>query len=709
MKTKIIPITTLRDTSKIEKLVKENEGPIFVTKNGFEDMVLMSNKFFDDNFSFFSAERKESYENNLPLKQDDGSFFGFVRVTSPSIEVEVSNVSYNVEQVKKALLRAKEKNASIVNFQELTLSSYTCGDFFLTDSLLNACLSGLKELVSFSKTINIAFTIGLPLMVNNSLYNVAAFIYKGRILGIVPKLNIPNYSEFYEKRYFQEGPINPFKITIAGQETLFGSNLIFVDEKYPNLKIGIEICEDAWVPNSPSIGLSLSGATLILNLSSSNEVVGKATYRKQLISSTSAKLICGYVYSDSGRGESTTDLVFSSHQLIYENGSLLKESKLFESEDAIADIDLQRIVNERRKMTSFQNNLHNNYKYVVFSFDLENNDKLFRHYSRNPFIPEGKEIDLDRVNSILQMQAHGLIKRLKTVGQKKVIVGLSGGLDSTLALLVAVEAFKKANYSLDGILAVTLPCFGTSKRTHDNAKRLAESLHVSFKEINIGKSVAQHLKDIYHDMENHNVAFENAQARERTQVLMDLANDSNALMIGTGDLSELCLGWCTYNGDHMSMYGVNASIPKTLVRYLCQGYAKLNKDVSTFLLDIIDTPISPELLPLKEGEIAQKTEDQIGPYELHDFFIYHYLRFGYSPSKLFYIAKNAYTGQINEKEIKKWLRVFFSRFYHNQFKRSCLPDGAKVGSVAISPRGDLRLPSDANVDDILKEIDAIQI
>lgn len=709
MKTRIVPITALRDTSKIEKMVNENNGPIFVTKNGFEDMVVMSNKYYDANFSPF-AERKEIQPNNdLFINEDDNSFFGFVRVMSSSIDVEVSNVSYNVEQIKKALLRAKEKNVSIVNFQELTLSSYTCGDFFLNDSLLNECLSGLKELISFSKKINIAFAVGLPLMVNNSLYNVAAFIHKGKILGIVPKLNIPNYSEFYEKRYFEEGIKEPFKISLCGQDTFFGSNLIFVDENYPNLKIGIEICEDAWVPNSPSIDLALSGATIILNLSSSNEVVGKSSYRKQLISSTSAKLICGYVYADSGSSESTTDLVFSSHQLIYENGTLLKESKLFENEDALADIDLQRIVSERRKMTSFKNNLKSNIKYVTFAMNLKNNEDLYRHYSKNPFIPESKEIDLERVNSILQMQANGLVKRLKTVGQKKVIVGLSGGLDSTLALLVAVEAFKKANYPLDGILAVTLPAFGTSERTHHNAKLLADALHVSFKEINIGDSVLQHLKDIGHDINNHNVTYENAQARERTQVLMDLANDSNALMIGTGDLSELCLGWCTYNGDHMSMYGVNASIPKTLVRYLCQGYAILNKEASSSLLDIIDTPISPELLPPKKGEIVQKTEDKIGPYELHDFFIYHYLRFGYSPAKLFYLAKNAYMGQINEQDIKKWLRLFFSRFYHNQFKRSCLPDGAKVGSVAISPRGDLRLPSDANVDEILKEIDAIQI
>ena len=708
MKTKIIPITLLRDTSKIEKIVKEENGPIFITKNGFESMVIMPNSYYDERFSDLEKRKIDTRPSCFYVSKSS-SCLGFVRAMAPSIEVEVGNVSFNVEQIKSALLRASKQDVEIVCFQELTLSSYTCGDFFLTDSLLKSCLSGLKELKEFSKNIDIAFAIGLPMQINNSLYNVAAFLYKGKILGIVPKRNIPNYSEFYEKRYFKEGNEEPIEINLFGEKTYFGSNLIFVNENYPDLKIGIEICEDLWVPSSPSIPLSLAGATLILNLSSSNETVGKDSYRRDLVKMNSAKLVCGYLYADSGMGESTTDLVFSAHQIIAENGSIISESKPFEYKDAITDIDIEKLVNERRRMTSFENGLKNNFKYLTFAKELKKKDSLLRHYNKNPFIPEKDGIDLDRVKSILSMQAHGLLKRLKTVHQDKVIIGLSGGLDSTLALLVAHEAFRIAKYPYENILAVTLPCFGTSKRTFENASSLAKELGVSFKKINIADSVNSHLKDIGHSISDHSVAFENAQARERTQVLMDLANDTNALMVGTGDLSELCLGWCTYNGDHMSMYGVNASIPKALVRHLCKGYALLYPSVAAPLLDIIDTPISPELLPLKNGEIEQKTEDKIGPYELHDFFIYHYLRFGYSPTKLFYLAQNAYKGELTNEEIKKWLKLFFTRFYHNQFKRSCLPDGAKVGSVAISPRGDLRLPSDANVDDILKEIDGIKI
>lgn len=708
MKTKIIPITLLRDTSKIEKIVKEENGPIFITKNGFESMVIMPNSYYDERFSNLEKKKIDTRPSSFCIS-NSSTCLGFVRVMAPSIEVEVAKVSYNVEQVKNALLRANKQDVEIACFQELTLSSYTCGDFFLTDSLLKSCLNGLEDLKEFSKSIDIAFAVGLPMQVNNSLYNVAAFIFKGKILGIVPKRNIPNYSEFYEKRYFNEGNEEPIEIILFGEKTFFGSNLIFVDENYPDLKIGIEICEDLWVPSSPSIPLSLAGATLILNLSSSNETVGKDDYRRDLVKINSAKLVCGYLYADSGMGESTTDLVFSAHQIIAENGAIISESKPFEYKDAIADMDIEKLVNERRRMTSFKNEIKNNYKYLTFAKELKKKVSLLRHYNKNPFIPEKDEIDLDRVRSILSMQAHGLLKRLKTVHQNKVIIGLSGGLDSTLALLVAHEAFRIAGYPFENILAVTIPCYGTSKRTFENASSLAKALGVSFREVNIADSVSSHLKDIGHDISNHSVTFENAQARERTQVLMDLANDINALMLGTGDLSELCLGWCTYNGDHMSMYGVNASIPKTLVRHLCKGYALLHPSVATPLLDIIDTPISPELLPLKNGEIEQKTEDKIGPYELHDFFIYHYLRFGYSPTKLFYLSQNAYKGELTNEEIRKWLKLFFTRFYHNQFKRSCLPDGAKVGSVAISPRGDLRLPSDANVDDILTEIDNIKI
>lgn len=423
---------------------------------------------------------------------------------------------------------------------------------------------------------------------------------------------------------------------------------------------------------------------------------------------TSARLRCAYVYSDAGDGESTTDLVFASHNIISEDGSILKETKLFSMEDATADIDIEKLETSRIKSTTFNNSDSDEFLFVPFSLKLDVPNILLRHYSKNPFIPEKEEIDLERVRSILNIQAMGLVKRLKTVHQNKAIIGLSGGLDSTLALLVTVEAFKRLNYPLEGITALTLPAFGTSQRTHDNAKLLAEELGVSFEEINIKDTLTSHFKDINHDLSNHNVAYENAQARERTQVLMDIANDRNCLMVGTGDLSELCLGWCTYNGDHMSMYGVNASIPKTLVRYLCEGYALIYPKTAPALNDIIDTPISPELLPTdNKGNIAQKTEDKVGPYELNDFFIYHFLRFGYRPKKLFKIALEAYDGTYERETIKKWLKEFFSRFFHNQFKRSCLPDGAKVGSVAISPRGDLRMPSDASVEDYLSEIEKL--
>jgi len=709
MNPKILPITTLRDTAKIDEQINQSGDPIFITKNGYGDFVLVPQAYFESHLqgndtAVLAPKTKALTLSSVP--QDDP--LGFVRVAAVSIDTAVCGVAHNRQEIEKKILWAESQGVAILVFSELTLSGYTAGDMFLTATLQRQVVKALLALKDFSKGHDLFFLVGAPLVYGNCLYNCAVAFHDGQILGVTPKGNLPNYCEFYEKRYFHEAPDHLSSIQIGDSSYPFGENLIYVDERYTRLKIAAEICEDAWVPDSPSIRHALMGANVILNLSASNEVVGKKEYRANLVAITSAKLISAYVYADAGNGESTSDLVFAGHNLIAENGKLLCESPLFQQEPAIADIDLEKIEAERLKTTSFGNVALPDYRFLPFRMALKKPDQILRHYSRNPFIPEQKEVDLNRVKSIMTMQAMGLVKRLETVHQQKVIVGESGGLDSTLALLVAVEAFKVLKYDLKGITALTMPAFGTSKRTHDNAKLLAKSLGVSFREINIKDTLLSHLKDIDHSPEDHNVTYENAQARERTQVLMDIANDTNALMIGTGDLSELCLGWCTYNGDHMSMYGVNGSIPKTLVRYLCQGYALLHPEAAKALNDIIDTPISPELLPTdKKGQIAQKTEDKIGPYELHDFFIYHFLRFGFEPKKLFAIAKQAYAGVYDDATIKKWLGVFIKRFFQNEFKRSCLPDGAKVGTVAISPRGDLRMPSDASVEDYLKQLEEI--
>ncbi len=709
MNKKIQPITALRDTNKLEKDLNENNGLIYITKNGYSSLVILSpdryEQLSEKNINVLGKENKIQTIQLEGKEQSDP--MGFVNVRSSTIEVEVGGVKHNEKEIVKKVHQANEDGISILVLNELCLTGYTCNDIFHFQSVLSNAESSLLNIARETKNDNVLFAVGLPLAKGNDLYNCAAILFKGKILGIVPKTYIPNYGEFYEARWFKGYDGENSTILINGKSYPFGKNLIFLDESYPKLKIGVEICEDLWVPNTPSTGLALAGANVILNLSASNETVGKAEYRRDLVRMTSARLNAAYIYSDAGDGESTTDLVFSSHNIIAENGTILSETEPFKMQDATSTIDLEKLEAGRLKANTYST-VPNSYLYIPFDMKLETPSKLLRHYCQNPFIPEKKEIDLKRVQTILDIQSMGLVKRLHTVRQNKAVIGLSGGLDSTLALLVTVEAFKKANFDLKGITAITLPAFGTSKRTHDNAKLLAEELGVSFEEINIKESLISHFKDINHDIDNHNVAYENAQARERTQVLMDIANDRNSLMIGTGDLSELCLGWCTYNGDHMSMYGVNASIPKTLVRYLCEGYAILHPEAKNALTDIIDTPISPELLPTdKNGNIAQMTEDKVGPYELNDFFIYHFLRFGYKPAKLLKIACQAYGGKYDRGFIKKWLRAFFSRFYHNQFKRSCLPDGAKVGSVAISPRGDLRMPSDASVDDLLSEIDEL--
>ncbi|MCQ2798920.1 MAG: NAD(+) synthase [Bacilli bacterium] len=711
MKNRIQPISSLRDTNKLEKDLNDNNGTLFITKNGYLDLVILAPDRYDEMVeapvSVTPVEQKWNGKRTINnVTQSDP--MGFVRVESRSLNVSVCGIEENKNEIVKAVKESAENGVDILVLPELCVTGYTCQDLFLTSALLDKSDKAIDDIREETKECDVVFAIGAPVRKGNAIYNCGILIYKGKILGVVPKINVPNYAEFYECRHFAAGPKEVSTISIRGNEYPFGSKLMFQDERYVKVKIGMEICEDVWVPDTPSTSLALNGCNIILNLSASNEVVGKREYRTNLVKMTSARLMCAYVYASSGDGESSTDIVFSSHNIIVENGNILAETAPFMMEKAVADIDVERLLSERRKMNTFYNPNDSTYKTVYFDKDIKEKECLIRHYSKNPFIPETEKVDLKRVQSILDIQAAGLIKRLKTVRQKKAIIGLSGGLDSTLALLVTVEAFKKMNYDLKGIYAVTLPAFGTSTRTHDNAKDLAESLGVTFDEVNIKASVIQHLADIKHDINDHNVTYENAQARERTQVLMDMSNDLGALMVGTGDLSELCLGWCTYNGDHMSNYGVNASIPKTLVRYLCLGYAEMHKEAARPLLDIIDTPISPELLPTgKDGQIEQKTEDKIGPYELHDFFIYHFLRNGYSPRKLFKLAKHAYGTSYDDATLKKWLREFFRRFFQNQFKRSCLPDGPKVGSVSISPRGDWRMPSDATSYDFLKEIEEL--
>ncbi|MCI1245446.1 MAG: NAD(+) synthase [Bacilli bacterium] len=706
------PITALRDTTKLKADLAANEGCLFITKNGYSDLVILSPEYYErlaesSRLPFLSPRTQRN-----PIKTHHSAKFsdpmGFVRVRAESLHIEVAGLSHNVQEIENAVKRAAADKVSILTMPELCLTGYTAEDLFLTSTIQNLVFEAIKKVAFFSRDFNVFFVFGAPLIYGNAIYNCAVAIHQGKVLGVVPKSHLPNYSEFYEKRHFTEAPKENGTIDIGGEEIPFGTGLLFVDENYPDLKIGIEICEDAWVPDTPSTTAAKNGADVILNLSASNEVVGKKEFRENLVGSLSARLCCAYVYASAGDGESTTDLVFAAHDIISENGKILAETDLFGSGVATAEIDLEKLMGERRKMTSFGNAERFTYESVYFSMPLEKPEKLERHYPMNPFIPEGKGIDLERVSLILSMQAAGLVKRLSAIHCKVVLVGLSGGLDSTLALLVCHEAFKKLGYDYKGIHAITMPAFGTSKRTHDNAVLLAQELGISFEEIAIKDSLRQHFKDIHHDENNQNLTYENAQARERTQLLMDYSGDLGGIMVGTGDLSELCLGWTTYNGDHMSMYGVNASIPKTLVRYLVSGYALLHPKCADSLNDIVDTPISPELLPTdSKGRITQKTEDKVGPYELNDFFIYHFLRFGYRPAKLFFLAKQAYAGVYDDATIKKWLRAFFNRFFHNQFKRSCLPDGAKVGTVAISPRGDLRMPSDASVSDFLGEVDAL--
>ena len=622
---------------------------------------------------------------------------GFVSVACGTPPLRLADCDYNAEQTFTMMRSAGQAGAKVLVLPELGLTGYTCGDLFYQDALLRGAEQALATVLEATRNLEIVTAVGMPVRVNNKLYNCAVIIQKGSILGIVPKTHLPNYGEFYEKRQFAPAPAEDDYISFCGQEAVpFGTGQIFTCENLPELVLGFEICEDLWAPESPSVAMARAGATVICNLSASNEVLGKDRYRRQLVTTQSAKLLCGYLYASAGEGESTSDVVFGAHQLIAENGTLLGE-KRFENGLLLSEIDVQKLCYERRRTQAF-GDAEEKKNYCGFTLTPVTT-KLTRYIAPKPFVPEGKEDRDARCREILLIASLGLKQRMEHTGAKTAVVGLSGGLDSTLAVLITGLAMKMLDRPMTEIVAVTMPCFGTTDRTRNNAVILAEKLGATLRTVDISASVRSHFKDIGHDMADHSVTFENAQARERTQVLMDIANQTGGIVIGTGDLSELALGWCTYNGDHMSMYAVNASIPKTLVRhlvaYLARDNAEKDEALRDVLEDILDTPVSPELLPAVQGQISQKTEDLVGPYELHDFFLYYLLRWGYSPRKIYRLAQYALGGQYSREVILKWLKTFYRRFFSQQFKRNCLPDGPKVGTVALSPRGDWRMPSDA--------------
>ena len=628
---------------------------------------------------------------------------GFITVAAGTPRIRVADCRYNAEQIFTLMREADKQGVKVLALPELCLTGYTCGDLFLQETLLNGAEEGLRTILEATKNLDLVAAVGLPVRDrwHNKLYNCAAVIQKGEILGLVPKTYLPNYGEFYEQRWFaaSDGPDGvDDDFELCGQSVCLNSNGIFACDSVPDLVIGVEICEDLWAPEPPSTSLARRGATIILNLSASNETVGKAAYRRSLVTGQSGRLVCGYVYADAGEGESTTDLVFAGHNMIAENGVLLAERR-FATGLTVSEIDVEKLAAERRRMNTFTFPAKGPDVWRM-SFDLPvTKTRLTRHISPTPFVPEDAESRQDRCSEILCIAALGLKKRLEHTGARTAVVGLSGGLDSTLAVLITALAMQMLDRPSSDIIAVTMPCFGTTDRTKSNAVLLAERLGATLRTVDISASVRSHFKDIGHDPEDHSVTYENAQARERTQVLMDIANATGGLVIGTGDLSELALGWCTYNGDHMSNYAVNAGIPKTLVRHLVSFISddKEAEDpkLSTVLTDILDTPVSPELLPAVQGEISQKTEDLVGPYELHDFFLYYVIRWGFGPRKVLRLAEQAFAGKYDRSVLLKWLRSFYSRFFSQQFKRSCLADGPKVGSVALSPRGDWRMPSDA--------------
>ena len=641
--------------------------------------------------------------------------YGFVNVAAAVPTVKVADVDYNVQQIESLIAQAEERGVEVMVFPELCVTGYSCQDLFKEQLLLDHAEKGVLKLLEFTRKFNVIVIVGLPVIVNGLLYNCAAVIQSGALLGIVPKVYLPNYAEFYEKRWFASAQdLNPTDIYFAGSPVHVSSEpQVFVTTD--GVKFGIEICEDVWAPTPPSNNLALAGADIIFNLSASDELIGKHAYLKSLLAQQSARMISGYVYASSGFGESTQDVVYGGNAIIYENGRLLEEGSRFSLEPQLkmCQIDIQALHVERRTNTTFINAQREAHARVISCKAVSQRDfELFRNVDPYPFIPKSENMQ-ESCEEILSIQVMGLVKRLHHIHGQKAVIGISGGLDSTLALLVTVKAFDKLGLDRKGIIGITMPGFGTTDRTYNNAIKLMQTLGVTIREISIAKAVIQHFADISHDADVHDITYENSQARERTQILMDVANKENAIVVGTGDLSELALGWATYNGDHMSMYGVNAGVPKTLIRHLVRYVA--NEMATETLLDIIDTPISPELIPADEqGNIKQKTEDLVGPYELHDFFIYYFLRYGFSPKKIFLLAKRAFCtatadkpALYDEETVKKWLTTFCRRFFNQQFKRSCLPDGPKVGSVSLSPRGDWRMPSDASSALWLKECEAL--
>lgn len=665
---------------------------------------------------------------------------GFLRAAAATPKIRVADPVYNAEQIIELISQGHKRGVKLMAFPELCLTGYTCGDLFLQSSLLERAREGLKTVIDSTRRKDTLVFFGLPWEHGGKLYNVAAAVQNGRLLGMIPKQNLPNYSEFYEARHFCPGAGQPVMTEWEGRQVPMGANLLFKCSDMPGLMVAAEVCEDVWVPCPPSIGHAMAGATVVVNCSASDETTGKDIYRHELICSQSARLVCGYVYANAGEGESTQDLVFGGQNIIAENGACLVESRRFANESICADMDLERLTSDRRRMNTYPAadsvREKGGYQVVEFAFRAPEAGKatgapaasagkaaagttkvpdvtpgpILRFVDPTPFVPHDEGQRSRRCEEILSIQAMGLKKRLEHTECRNVVVGLSGGLDSTLALLVAIRAFELLKLPRTSIHCVTMPCFGTTDRTYANACSLAAKVGASLKEINIRQSVTRHFADIGQDLDNHDVTYENGQARERTQVLMDVANQLGGLVIGTGDMSELALGWATYNGDHMSMYGVNASVPKTLVRHLVRYYADTcnEEELSRVLMDILDTPVSPELLPPEDGQIAQKTEDLVGPYELHDFYLYYVLRYGYRPSKIYRLAMQAFDGRYDRETILKWLKVFYRRFFSQQFKRSCLPDGPKVGSVAVSPRGDLRMPSDASSRLWLEEVENIR-
>ena len=635
---------------------------------------------------------------------------GFVKVAAATPDIRVADVEFNTQNIINAMEEAQKNGAKILVFPELCVTGYTCSDLFDHSVLLKASRKALLEIAENTNDKDMLVFVGAPLEVNGKLYNVAAAMNQGEIIGFTTKTFLPNYGEFYEMRQFTPGPQTVREITFEGKKIPFGPQILFQAEGMEELVVAAEICEDVWSPVPPSIQAALEGATVIVNCSASDETIGKDTYRRALISGQSARLISGYIYANAGEGESTTDLVFGGHNIIAENGTILKESSRYVNEIIYSELDLQRITGERRKNTTFQPLDEETLVRVPFTVE-ETKTFLTRTFPKKPFVPSDEQTRAQRCEEILTIQAMGLKKRLAHTNARTAVVGISGGLDSTLALLVTARAFDMLGRDKKDIIAVTMPCFGTTDRTYQNACEVSKKVGATLIEVPIADAVNIHFRDIGHDPEDHSVTYENCQARERTQVLMDIANKTWGMVIGTGDLSELALGWATYNGDHMSMYGVNASVPKTLVRHLVKYAADDTKDeaLKNVLYDVLDTPVSPELLPPKDGDIAQKTEDLVGPYELHDFFLYFMLRFGYEPSKIFRIACMTFDGEYDKETIFKWLETFCRRFFSQQFKRSCLPDGPKVGTVALSPRGDWRMPSDACVAVWMKDLEACRV